>query len=229
MNLRLSFKTIALCRRKYGKGEFYGFEDVEESILDNLSEEELSQDVDELMRNEMIAGSGDDINFSPLARYIFRMMTEPEQFIMLRNEANGKCVKIYILDAYYFGVVEDKAKNEELGDDRCTLVLLPLLDNIIQSFSYALYLEEDGAIGGGRENPDFHVIGKSWNKDRKLISDLAIRGNYLPGKVRYEMLEHVAAPTGQAEEFESDTRGLINRITAWMFEQIAAMYESEVR
>lgn len=46
--MRLSLRAIALCERKFGKGIFCGFEQINRSVLDDISEENVRQDFDEL-------------------------------------------------------------------------------------------------------------------------------------------------------------------------------------
>lgn len=74
------------------EGEFCGFEQNEESVLDTMPQEVTSRDFDELTQNGIIDITDGNIHISALGQHIFYMMLEPEQYIMLDNEADSKCV-----------------------------------------------------------------------------------------------------------------------------------------
>ena len=61
--MRLSWKTLELCKVKLGKGNFYGFEKIADDIVDNISEEELGQAFSELTENEFLNQENAHIHF----------------------------------------------------------------------------------------------------------------------------------------------------------------------
>lgn len=226
--MRLSLRAIELCRMKLGKGAFCGFQEMDESILDGISEESAKRDFDELIQNGVISLFEDNVHISPLGQHIFHMMLKPEQYIMVNYAASSACVRIYIRDAYYLCVLEDKTVILEDEYSRYTLELLPRLELVIGSFAYALQRDERYASmeahDGQQANSDLLIVGKAWNQDREMISELTICGDCHEGNIRCQ----AADKAGGSDEFECEQSELINRLTGWVFENISEIYQSEV-
>lgn len=224
--MRLSSRAIELCRTKLGKGDLCGLQ--EGPALDGISEESARQLLEELTRDGTILLSEDGVRISPLGQHIFRMMLEPEQYIMVDRTAGSARVRIYIRDAYYLCVVEDKTVTSEDDHGRYTLRLLPRLELVVGSFAYVL--QHDGthapeeAQDGQQAGPDILVVGKAWDRDRASAAELTIRGDFHGEDIRCQAAEG----SGDPEEFECGPSELVNRITGWMFKNFSAADQSEV-
>lgn len=230
--MKLSLSAIALCRLKINKGNLYGFEQVSESILDNLSEERIKQDLDDMIQNGLIVFSDDDIHISALGHHIFGMMSEPEQYVMLENIANKICIRIYIRNAYYLCIIEDWKESESRKSDRFVFELLPKMDLVIGSFVYALYYDEkltlhESDINNGIEEK-IVIRGNAWDKNRKEISEIIMRGHYLQDTIYYQKNETIDGCKGKTVEKDSDVSELINTLTEWLFDKISVFDESEM-
>lgn len=157
------------------------------------------------------------------------MMLAPEQYIMLNNEIDSICVRIYIRNTYYLCVIEDKKIKSDVEYARYTLDLLPRLELVIGSFVYALHRNECCEVVKYDDGKyDIHIIGKAWNKEGEIISEIAIEGNYHNKDIYYKMIEHVEGFDCKVEESEIDASEFINKITKWMFEKFSVIYENEV-
>lgn len=223
--MRLSLRALELCRIKLNKGIFCGFQEVNTSILDGISEESARRDFDELTRNGVISLSDGNVHISPLGQHIFHMMLEPEQYIMVNYIGNCVCVRIYIRDAYYLCVMEDKAVTSEDDYSRYTLELLPKLELVVGSFVYALERDETRTLAQANDSRSAEsgicIIGKAWNQNREMSSKLTIFGDYHGKNIRYQAAESL-------DEIECEPSELINKLTGWMFENISATIQSEV-
>lgn len=226
--MRLSLRALELCRTKLNKGFFCGFQEMDESILDGISEESAKRDFDELTRNGVISLFEGNVHISPLGQHIFHMMLEPDQYIMVDYAESSVCVRIYIRDAYYLCVIADKTVISEDEYNRYTLKLLPRLELVIGSFAYALQRNETHASIEDRDDRQassfIQIIGKAWNQDREIISEFTVCGDCHEGNIRYQ----VADTTEGLDELECEPSELINKLTGWMFENISAVNESEV-
>lgn len=223
--MRLSLRALELCRTKLNKGVFCGFQEVDTSILDGISEESSRRDFDELTRNGVISLSDGNVLISPLGQHIFHMMLEPEQYIMVDYMGNCECVRIYIRDAYYLCVMEDKSVTSEDDYSRYTLELLPRLELVVGSFVYALQQDEMRTLTQTNDSrptdPGIRIIGKAWNQNKEVSSKLTIFGNYKGKNIRYQSTEGL-------DEIECEPSELINKLTGWMLENISATIQSEV-
>ncbi len=194
-DMKLSKRAIALCRMKYGKGELTGFEDIDNSILDDLTESEEESVIKELAEANFLASTEGNIHLGPLAHHLLNMMIMPEQHIRIDNDSDGIAVSIYIRNTYYLCVIEDK-KNENAGDPaKYTLDLLPVLDLIVGAFAYAVGSNKDSDIG-----KSIKMEGRAWDKDRSIISEISL-------------------PDGKNEH--SDISSTINTLTMWMLHNLA--------
>ena len=230
--MKLSLRAIELCRRKWGKGLFYGFENIDKSILESVSKEKVREDFDVLTQNGIIDFCDGEIHISALGHHIFNMMHEPEQYITLSNEVNGICVRVYIRDAYYLCVIADKTIKEDDEDGRYIIKLLPKLDFVIGSFVHALYCEEKRTLERGdmrkETKQDIQIEGKSWNKNGEVISEIMILGNYQLDGVYWKSIEKFEGYEYKKEEFEGEISQLVNEVTKWLFQKISIVNKKEV-
>ena len=220
--MRLSLRAIQLCQMKFGKGRFYGFEQMDEADLEHISEEDAKQDFNELIQNGIIDTSNDSIHISALGQHIFNMMLEPEQYIILDNKASNVCIRVYIRNTYYLCIIENKKVKTDYDYDRYILELLPTLELVIGAFTYAL---QDNDVKQTQQ--DIRIEGKAWKKDRKNCSEIEICGKYENEKIYGQIVEQKEDAENRKSEFESEISELINQLTVWMFGNILAMNEKE--
>ena len=205
--MNLSQRAIALCTIKYGKGELTGFENIDENILNNLTEEEEERVIKELAEAEFLESTEDVIHLGALAHHLLNMMIDPELYIRIDNDLNGAAVTVYIRNAYYLCVIEDKNITRADDSAKYTIDLLPRLDLVVGAFTYAL-----GSTGDDLEGKDINdclkITGTAWDKERTMVSELI-----LP----------------DSNSAENDISNLINTATMWMLENIAAtVQEAEI-
>ena len=105
--MKLSLRTIELCRMKFGKGIFKGFELNPVYNISSLSEEDVQKDFDILLNNEILEVN-DRVQIIALGQHIFNMMVAPEQFIYIDNEIKKIHTRVYLKIAFYLCVIEDK-------------------------------------------------------------------------------------------------------------------------
>lgn len=228
--MRLSLRALELCRVKFGKGYFCGFEQPDETLLDGLTEESVRQDFEELSQNEMLAFTDGGVHISALGQHILNMMLSPEQYIMLDNEAVGLRVRFYFRNTYYLCVIEDKSVTSDDSYERYTLQLLPRLEQVIGSFVYALLpnrtLEqrEDEITGQA-----VWGVCRAWDKERTLVAERTIWGNWHGENIQYEVVESVNGVEGQPQTADSDVSEFTNQLTRWLFLQLSAAYQREER
>lgn len=211
--MKLSLSTIALCRMKYGKGLFYGFEQLKENIFDELSEVEMRKDFEQLTKEGMIGLYSDDIHITALGQHIFNMMLEPEQYILLKNEINEICIRMYIRNVYYLCVIQDsKLKKEE----EYILKLLPRLELVSGSFTYVLYPnEKENVIPDKFDSENIVILRKTWDKNRKISSEIKILGRYCKEGIFYRIMKN-----GEESVKKSEISDLINVLVKWTFKPI---------
>ncbi|MBR3200962.1 MAG: hypothetical protein IKG17_06465 [Mogibacterium sp.] len=207
--MNLSQRAIALCRMKYGKGELIGFEDIDNDILNDLTEDEEESVIRELAEAEFLESTDGNIHLGALAHHLLNMMIEPEQQIRIDNELNSAGLTVYIRNAYYLCVIDDKNITKADDPGKYTIELLPRLDLVVGAFTYAL-----GSITPEHDiNKCLKISGRAWDKDRSLISEISL-------------------PDGA--EDQPDVSSLINTATIWMLENIAAgehdtdIYEDQI-
>ena len=220
--MKLSKKAIELCRMKLGNRGICGFEYMQDISLYDISEESAKRDFYKLMESGMIDCSGDKIHISALGQHIFNMMSEPEQYVMLENTVNCICARLYIRNCYYLCVIEDKKIESDEEYDKYTFELLPRLDLVVGLFAYVLHHDENtetlDSKDGRQVLQDIRIIGKAWDKGRKIISENELCGNYHNEEIHYKIKDEI---NGNVEVMKSDTCELINKLTGWMFEKIA--------
>lgn len=231
--MKLSLKAIELCRMKYDKGIFCGFEWVDNSILCNISEAESRLYFDELLQNKIIDFSDDNMHISALGQHIFNMMLKPEQYIILDNIVEGKCVRIYIRNAYYLCIIEDRTLKSDDGYNSYTFKLLPRFEFVVGSFVYALHHNEKNLsvrINDDKQaEQDIKIVGRAWNKNREFLSEISMYANYYEENIHCQMVKEVEGLERKLDEFENETSELINKLTIWVLKQISTINEGEVR
>ena len=225
--MNLSLRTIRLCERKFGKGGFWGFDPAEEADFDALTQEDAGEELDTLLEGGLAELVNDEIRFSALGHHIFNMMTRPEQFLCLSNEADRICVRIYIRNAYYLFLGEDRmvAAHEDRG--RFTLELLPNLDQVIGSFVYALRRKHSADGEAASSTPEFTVEGRDFDSEGVVLSELTVFGRYEGDDVSMSLKKTDETEAAVFREADCDISALINSVTSWLFERFAKSYERE--
>lgn len=222
--MRLSLKTIEICRRKYGKGDFYGFDQMNEFLLEDLVQEDVESDFEELLQNGILEVSEDEIHFNALGHHIFNMMITPEQYIVIENGAKKMSIRIYVRNAYYLCVIEDQNIRDYDDYNKYKVKLLPDLNLVVGAFVHGLNVNGTSTM----ENNDISIRGKAWNKGREVHAEMEINGYYDQETVCYQRKEIENGLTKCQEEAESDVSELVNALTKWLFDKIAVINESEV-
>ena len=72
--MELSLGAIAICSRKYGKGPLCGFSTNIEGDADAVTSEAMQRIYDELVANELIVLSEEEVHISALGQHILNMM-----------------------------------------------------------------------------------------------------------------------------------------------------------
>jgi len=214
----LTLKVMELCKNKFGKGNFYGFDFGNNDLSVSLSQEELQTVFDALVENELVDNSDEGVHFTPLAHHIFNMMVNPEQVVIITNHVSNMITRIYFRNTYYLYVMENKE------DESVKLELLPMLDQVVGAFVYALNLENKKT--NEQYINDFEIEGKSWKENREIASELAICGNYQLEKVIYQ-ISLTKGNKNKKEEREEELSNLINSITYWLFNAVSDQYKGE--
>lgn len=212
----LSLKVMELCKNKFGKGDFYGFDFDSNDLLGSMSEEEFQEVFDVLAGNELIEITDEGVHFTALAHHFFNMMINPEQVVIITNHVSDMITRVYFRNTYYLYILENKA------DKSVRLDLMPMLDQVVGAFVSALHLEAKNAKN--QNENDFEVEGKSWTMDRNLVSELAITGKYLPEKVSYQ-ISLTKGENNKKEEREEELSNLVNDITYWLLNAISDQYK----
>lgn len=215
--MQLSLKTIELCRRKLGEKILCGFEQYTDLVKQEISVEDGEKAFNELVENELINLSEENIRLNALGQHILNMMANPDQFIMIENMSSNIIVRIYIRNVYYLSVVERVGAQTDDDESKISVNLLPTFNQVVGAFAFSLSLENEAGISNNDRGYDFHITGKAWDEDRNVISDYSINGNYENENIRYQTVTDNKPGT----ETESDVSTLINYLTTWMFDRIS--------
>lgn len=231
VNMNLSFMAIEICREKFGKGELCGFEQSKKPDIDSISEEDAVRVFDELLQSEMVTLDNDDIHISALGHHIMNMMIEPEVLIMLENLCLHLQINIYIRNAYYLCVVEEKHTEADGESGRLSVDLLPGFKQVIGAFVYALYredkMESQENFDIKRPEHDIRIIGRAWDKDRRISSEMTVYGNYHNNSIRCHLVEEMDGMEHKVEDVEYEVSVLVNRLTSWMFDKVSVIVARE--
>ena len=214
----LSLKVLEVCKNKFGKGNFYGFDFDNKDLLVNTSEEEFRKTFEALADNKLIENTDEGVHFTELAHHFFNMMINPEQVVIINNHVSNMVTRVYFRNTYYLYIMENKE------DESIKLELMPMLDQVVGAFVYALNLK-DKTTDQQNEN-DFEIEGKSWKEDREVVSELIINGKYLPEKVFYQ-ISLTKGDNNKKEEREEELSNLVNEITYWLLNSISDQYKRE--
>ena len=230
--MELSLAAINLCASKFGKGKPCGFETTEERTTETMSEAETERIFDELVQNEMIVLSEDGIHISALGQHILNMMISPDQFIVLDNEILQVNVKIYIKNTYYLCAVEDKAASIANQSSIITIELLPGLREVVSSFAYALYLENENESSADEREEwqidyDICAIAKAWDRDRIPTSEIVMTGEYNDASLRYQVVEEHGGIRSVSDGLNCEVSDFVNFLTKWMFARLSETMERE--
>ena len=198
--MRLSLDAIKLCERKFGKGDFVGFEHGETPDTSQLSEADGVRVFEELAQACFIEYET-DMHINALGQHIFSMMYEPDQYFYLENKRNGRRLRIYLRNAYYLCILEENGIEETQTMYR--FKLLPTLELVVSAFAYGLRESTEQKDGVEQSKPgdwkkEILLDGKAWNR----------------GEQTEEL--HLADL-----EAYTDCTDLINAVTTWMFRNMA--------
>lgn len=203
--MNLSQRAIALCRMKYGKGELLGFENVNYDILNNLTEEDEEAVIRELAEAELLESTDEIIHLGALAHHMLNMMIEPEQLIRIDNDKDDVAVSVYIRNTFYLCVIDNKKLTHTGDPQKYTIELLPRVDLIVGAFTYAL--GKDNENDPKSDCRGLKIAGTAWDKDRNITAEISL--------------------TGEEDDF-SDISSVINTITMWMLDNLAAAVQPDI-
>lgn len=223
--MKLSARAFELCRIKMGKREVCGFEQLDDTVPDSLSEAEKI--LDELFQNEMLDTVNGDIHISALGQHFLHMMCEPEQYIMIDNTIDERCIRIYLRNTYYLCVLEDNKMNSERKESEYILELLPTFDLVVGAVAYGLHRDNNSVLIKQEKQKccsdvHFRIICKAWNEDREVYKEMDMYGTYVGNYINYRIDKDM-------EEYKSDVCVMINKVTGWMLDEISEKYKNEVQ
>ena len=227
--MRISVATLEFCRKKYGKGALCGFEDADDGATESKSENDIELLYDELKGNEMLAFSEDTVHLSTLGQHILNMMLNPDLFILVDNRVLKTVIRIYIRNAYYLCVLE----NADLANDSKIIIeLLPSLKEVVSSFAYALYCDDDiepetDGAHPQQEDCDIHVIAKARDTGNGPVSELSVWGNYCKDDVCYRIRAMSNSSEADIRENRCGVSEFINLLTEWMFGELSQIMTRE--
>jgi len=229
--VKLSFKALSLCMRKFAERRLLGFDNYcwhtyTEDAAD-LSEESIRQLCEELLVGGWVDYSEDGtFLISALGQHILGMLSEPEVFILLENEILKKSIRVYIKNAYYLCLTEEINVDPSVF----SVDLVPGFDEIVGAFVYAVYPGKESVIKlmdreeVGQENvfgQDFHILGKAWAHNREEMPGIYLSGNYI-GQLGTVRIQIDSDPTrGGCETVKCAISDLVNRLTCWMFDRLS--------
>lgn len=225
--MKFSERVISICKMKMGKGEFIGFEDIDNSLVDNISPKDAVTDFNSMLENEIITYEDDDIHLSALGQHICNMLISPEIYINIDNVLDEVGMKLYIRNAYYLCVLEYQ---DEISPDGChyyNFELLPALDMMVSAFVHTLYKKNRPVSPDfNTAVPDFNIYGKAYNESREIFADMMIKGNYHDASmVTYKFFDMT---NEEVTEIKDQVSALINQITMWTFDQLKKNTKKEV-
>ena len=226
--MNLSYNAIQICKNKYGHGELCGISGNDFSFSEYSAPEDTAEVFDELLKAEMIELNNDKVNISALGQHLINMMISPDLFCMIDNDWLSVNVRIYIKDAFYLCVLENKLITSENDSARFTIELLPGFNHIVGAYVYALYDKstEDSdknsfneIVNNPEENPDFQITGFCGD------SKLNICGNIIGNTMCYKTEEIFGGKEIKPSVTESDVSTLVNIISGWMFKNLSVFIE----
>lgn len=222
--MKLSFNAIQICKNKYGCGELYGIENNNFSTSRYESPEDTANVFEELTQSDLIDLQNETVQISFLGQHILNMMINPEIFFMIDNNWLSVNVRIYIKNAFYLCVVENKLITSETDSERFIIELLPGFDQVIGAFVYSLYNKdtensEEIELYDSNYNPDlesdFRITGLSNN------SELRICGNIKSNSICYQITETTNKDSAETTIAETDLSSLVNKLSGWMFNKLS--------
>ena len=235
--MELSLGAIAICSRKYGKGPLCGFGTNIEGDVDTITAEAMQRIYDELVANELIVLSEEEVHVSALGQHILNMMISPELFVMLENRIRKVNLKIYIRNAYYLCILEQGNDTDPAAESKIRLELLPGLKEVVSAFAYALYREPESIADRNRQAPavnteqksgcDISVAEKAWDKNRLLFSEAVMYGVYDGEEIHYEAAEDMRGRKTKTAGLKCTVSEFVNSITRWVFDRLSENMREE--
>ena len=235
--MELSLGAIAICSRKYGKGPLCGFSTNIEGDADAVTSEAMQRIYDELVANELIVLSEEEVHISALGQHILNMMISPELLVMLENRVRKVNLKIYIRNAYYLCILEQGNSTNPAAERKIRLELLPGLKEVVSAFAYALYREPENKADRDRQAPavnteqksdyDISVAEKAWDKDRLFFSEVVMYGVYDGEEIHYQAAEDLRGRKTKTAGLKCTISEFVNNITRWVFERLSENIREE--
>lgn len=228
--MEISLGAIEICAEKYGVNKPVGFEKCGNISKNTIGEEELKRIFGELTKNELLDSSGDGIGISLFGKHIMNMMTEPEMYVQVENNMLQINVKVYFKDVYYLCIVENMKDQDSHFSKKIQIVLLPDLKGVVSSFAYALYCENAYPVGEKNYQRDIHdiyIVAKAWEKDRNLISDVLIEGDYYNSNIQYKLIEKASLQEENNRTDECEISDFVNLLTEWILAQLLLLISNE--
>lgn len=219
--MKLSLKTIAMCQMKYGRGRFCGFENIDATILDDISKFELQSIMLELMENEIVEYKDECFQLSPYGLFLCRMMHTPEQYLIIDNKLTEICVRIYVYNAFYLCVVEDKAGGVFLHENNYIVKLLPKIELVVGSFAYAIqYGKKEMAKSSDIGLNTISIVGVANRRDLDILSTFSFNGTFAENTINgaFSFEPFFSEKDKQQQTFCGDECELTNLITKWMLD-----------
>lgn len=226
--MNLSYNAIQICKNKYSHGELCGITFNDSSSSKYSSPEDTADVFDELLKGEMIELNNNKVNISALGQHLLNMMINPDLFCMIDNDWLSANVRIYIKDAFYLCVLENKLITSESDSSRFIIELLPGFYHVVGAYVYALNNKntEDSDknslnefVNNPEDNPDFQITGFCCD------SKLNICGNIIGNKMCYKTEETFDGKEIEPSVTESDVSTLVNSISSWMFKNLSEFIE----
>ncbi len=225
--MKLSLRAIEICKQKCGKSALIGFDNLETSLIDEISEKDAVSDFNELLKAGLVMLSGEEVQMSPLGWHIVKMLHKPEQYIEITNTINKICVRFYHKNTYYLCSIEDLSIAAVDNYDRFHLELLPDLNLVVGAFSYALYPENDTltAIDYQDESDSVIIKAKAWDEVGKLSSIIELTGQYEEEGISFKSLDD---SNSIVEDIKTATiSSVINKMTDWLLKCISENLREE--
>ena len=246
--MKLSLNAIEICKNKFGKGELRGFDLSGGADKNEMSRSAAYAVFDELDEAGMLVMADGELHISALGQHILNMMLTPELFLVLDSGLKEVCVRVYIRDAYYLCVLENKAITSDTNAERFTLELVPGFEQVVGAFVYALYKKDSGssaehsaeesrssaqddgsnAEDGNNSAQDSAAPEEEAETPEPQTAEFRITGT--DGKVS---LDISGTTDGKAYRFcmsdadnnitECDVCAMVNTVTEWMFDRLSVM------
>ena len=226
--MELTLQSLEICRYKTGSSQFCGFK-TDQINMKDISQEDSSRAFDNLIENDLITLINEEIHVSALGQFFVKMMTDPEIMISVENQSTHKKVNIYIRDAYYLAVLNEKYEPISEGGDKLLVDLLPTLKEVVGAFIHGIAYEGDPKSAGTEsteiKDHSIHITGISWDKARKIDAQMDILGDYQGRTIDYHLHKKTDSLIIDESITDCQISSLVNTLTGWMFDRLSILEE----